>query len=159
MHDVGDSGITATRFSELVSSLETGGRKFYLVFRPLIPVELINRRCEDLARVVQVVPNRPRYIRSITNDDTQEQKVTKSVNYTPWNPPDDAVQILLGGPAYVNRYQNRNFPNCTKRISRFEDLRNKFCKFFKFLTKELVFDRNYLIYYNVLFFSHSTKSS
>ena len=129
MQNVGDSGVNATLFSNLVQELEQStGKKFYIVFRPVLSADLAERRREDALRTVETVSNRPQLILSSLPNDSFEEIRKKCANYTPWNPPDDAVQILLGGPAYCNRYRSAN----TKRISRFEDIRNKFCKFIFF---------------------------
>jgi len=107
----------------------SGGQDYYLVFRPLIATGLVSQRRRDLNRTVQVVPNRIPSILFWTDNDTDEGFDGKCVGYTPWYPPDEAVQLFLGGPAYANDYRSAN----TRRISPLKDFRNKYCKFIFFI--------------------------
>ena len=121
------SGEGAKTFDELAQIVERelGFGSLKLVFRTTVAYELVSQHVRDLERTTDVVPNRPDTIRLLSENPSHEVFTANCIGYTPYYPPDDAVQLFVGGPKYANDYQTAQ----TKHVSSFKDLRNKFCKF------------------------------
>jgi hypothetical protein len=124
MYRIGGDGRSARPLSEIVERLEIehGSGNVHLVFRTMIASDLVSRRSVDLDRIIGVVPNRIENINFWSETDAPETFNQKCIGYTPWYPPDDAVQLFVGGPKYANDYNSAR----TKRVSSFKDLANKF---------------------------------
>ena len=127
MKVLADSGEGAKTFDELAQIVEQdrGFGTLKLVFRTTVAYELVSQRVRDLERTIEVVPNRPDTIRLLSENPSHEVLTANCIGYTPYYPPDDAVQLFVGGPKYANDYQTAQ----TKHVSSLKDLRNKFCKF------------------------------
>lgn len=129
MHELGSCGAEAknlVKYSGRLRRQLEPGEDIFLVFRSSIASELIQQRSKDLVRTTTVVPNRISSINFWTENDSEQEFNLKCVGYTPWYPPEDAVQLFIGGPSYANDYEVCR----TRRISSLKDFQNKFSKLF-----------------------------